>query len=219
MKKHKTKSKKRTSPKIAKTAKSVKPSKFLHAGRDIVSLISAEHIPLKKMIKVLRDPKSSIDHCEKVFEKFAGYLITHIKCEEESLYSFMKDEEKFRLAAYKGDVEHSIADQMIEEARVTEDLDLWYARIQVLADIVGRHLEAEEAVLLPEIKKYCQLEDRISLGEEYLALKAEHSSSGVTDTTRIDEEDEEEEEELEIRHKDKDKDKEHPEPGYMMLEK
>jgi len=139
-------------------------------GRDIIDLILDDHKPLKKLIKILKSDKSLAER-RKAFSEFAPLLVRHAKPEEEVLYVEIKKDDKLRTEGFEGDVEHGLAEQMLDEANVTTDKDLWSARVKVLAELVEHHIQEEEGDLLPDYKKRSEKEDRIALGEQFLAAK------------------------------------------------
>jgi hemerythrin superfamily protein len=180
-----TKNKKMMPAKTQKSAakKSVPVKKQASAGQDIVKLILEDHKPLKKLIKILKDSeKHDLDERQEAFEEFAPLLVNHSKPEEQSLYVFMKDEDELREEGFEGDVEHALADQLLEEIKRTDDEDLWSARVKVLAELVEHHIEEEESELLPDFKKHSEVEDRMELGANFLRLKSEIESEGGRDT-------------------------------------
>lgn len=148
-------------------------AKQTDSSEDIVKLILEDHKPLKVLIKIMKDSENSFSQRRKAFEKFAPLLISHAKPEEQVLYGFMKDEEDLREEAFEGDVEHSLADEMIESVKATSDKDECGAKIKVLAELVEHHIEEEESELLPDFKKHADAEERMELGAEYRAAKDE----------------------------------------------
>jgi len=173
--------KKRKAPSHSKKA-SARPTtrsakKVLDQG-DIISLILKDHAPLKKLIKIMKSSEKDLSERQEAFEQFCPLLVSHAKAEEQALYAHIKNEEELRSEALEGDVEHGLADQMVEEALRTDDEDLWSARVKVLAELVEHHIEEEEEDLLPEFRKNSNHELRKELGEEYLATKANINANG-----------------------------------------
>jgi hypothetical protein len=156
--------KKKTSIRSAK--KNAKKAK----EHGIIELILQDHKPLKKLIKVMKS-EADRDEKEQAFEEFAFLLVAHAKPEEQALYSFMKGNDELRQDAFEGDVEHILADQMIEEIKRTDDEDVWMAKVKVLAELVEHHIKEEEEELLPDFRKESEAEERMELGERYLQLK------------------------------------------------
>lgn len=153
-------------------------SKSLEEG-DIIDLIIEDHKPLKHLIKTLKDTeKYSFEERADAFEDFAPLLTIHAKPEEQSLYTFMKENREMLIPGHKGQVEHALAEQLINEIKETGNEDLWSARVKVLAEMVEHHIEEEEDEMFPEIRKYSDLEERAKLGTLYMQLKTQFDAEG-----------------------------------------
>jgi len=137
----------------------------------IEKLILEDHKPLKKLIKKMKDEKSSISEKKAAFDEFAPLLIVHAKAEEKALYTYLKDEEDLREEGFEGQVEHNLADEMVKKAKSSTDKDLKAAEIKVLAELVEHHIKEEEEDMLPDFKKKTPSEVRIEIGGHYLELK------------------------------------------------
>lgn len=145
---------------------------------DIVSIILADHKPLKKLIKVMKDSDCSAEERLATFEEFAPALIAHAKPEEQTLYVYMKDDEELKEGGYEGEVEHNIADQLLEEIKRTDNEDMKAARIKVLAELVEHHIEEEEEELLPDFKEEAEQDVRSRLGNQFMELKMQYLAAG-----------------------------------------
>jgi hemerythrin superfamily protein len=159
---------------------------------DIVDLILEDHKPLKELIKTLKDPGSSFEQKVSAYGEFAPLLVCHAKPEELTLYVFMKRNKEMRSEAMEGDVEHGLADQLLEEIKRTNDKDLWAAKVKVLAELVEHHIQEEESDLLPDFKKHSEKSDREKLGQVFLTQKIAMLEQGGEDTV--------EESDLDVRH-------------------
>ena len=151
--------------------KSKKHSSPQENTQDIIDLILDDHKDLKRLIKTLKDSEADLGERYAAFEEFAPLLTIHAKPEEQSLYIEMKKDDELRSEGMEGDVEHALADQLLNEIKNTEDEDLWSAKVKVLAELVEHHIEEEEDTLLPDYKKHSDKAQRIELGEKFLALK------------------------------------------------
>lgn len=151
---------------------------------DIVKLILADHVPLKKLIKKMKNSDADVEERRAAFEEFAPLLLAHAKPEEDVLYSFMKTNKDLREEAYEGDVEHTLADQMVEESKRTQDEDIFLAKVKVLAELVEHHIKEEEENLLPHVKKQSNSADRAKLGEKYAVAKLKVEAEGSDDAPR-----------------------------------
>jgi hemerythrin superfamily protein len=147
------------------------------SGKDIVELILVDHKPLKELIKILKKPDGDDVLRFEAFETFAPLLLAHAEPEEMSLYEFMKKDKEMLVDALEGDTEHSLASQLIDEIRATEDKNLWSAKVKVLAEMVEHHIKEEEGSMLPDFRKTTTLEERILLGDEYSQLKSQANNT------------------------------------------
>lgn len=144
---------------------------------DIIKVLKTDHQPLKKLIKVMKETENSMGARRTALEEFGPLLLEHAKAEEKVLYTFLKEQADMEEEGFEGDVEHGLAEQMLEEAKSTNDEDLWSARVKVLAELVEHHLDEEENEIFPEFKKNSELEERKILAADYLEEKANVRSS------------------------------------------
>lgn len=152
---------------------------------DIINMILEDHKPLKNLIKILKNEDKDLNERKAAFEEFAILLTSHAKPEEQTIYVAMKKNEECRMYALEGDIEHGIADQLLEEIKRTEgDDDLWTARVKVLAELVEHHIEEEEEELLPVFRKASDVGHRINLGQQFLRLKTLLLQQGGEDSPK-----------------------------------
>lgn len=156
---------KKNKKKPKKTAPKMVPSD------DIIKLILTDHKPLKTLIQTLKDSAAEIEEKRECFDEFATLLIAHAKPEASVLYLDMKEGGELREEGFEGEVEHEIAERLLEEINETSDEDLWCARVKVVAELVEHHIKEEEKTMLPDYKRNSNLSERIELGQRYLELK------------------------------------------------
>lgn len=151
---------------------------------DIIEIILEDHKPLKQLIKVMKDSDKDFAERKSAFEEFAPALVAHAKPEEQILYTTLKADDDLREEGFEGDVEHSLADQLVEECKRTDDKDLLGARIKVLAELVEHHIEEEESSLLPDFKKHSDLHERAQMGNKFLKLKVDYLAADQEQVVR-----------------------------------
>ncbi len=159
--------------KQSKTEKTkMQPPEKEMQGEDIIKVLKAEHEPLKKLIKIMKDTEKSPTERSKALEEFGPLLTVHAKAEERVLYEFLKNEVDMPEEGYEGGIEHGLAEQMLDEAKNEDDKNIWSAKVKILAELVEHHIEEEEGEIFPEFKKNCELEMRKELTVLYLAEKS-----------------------------------------------
>lgn len=159
--------------------KNKRPVNESEMAGDIIDLILDDHKDLKRLIKVLKNDDADLGDRYAAFEEFAPLLILHAKPEEQTLYTEMKNDKELRAEGMEGDIEHNIADRLLNEVKGTTDEDMWSAKVKVLAELVEHHIKEEESTLLPDYKKRSDIQVRRQLGEKFLVLK---SSIGMDDS-------------------------------------
>ncbi len=150
---------------------------------DIIQIILQDHKPLKELIETLKDDETEFAEKKPVFEEFAPLLLSHAEPEEQSLYKHMKEEVELRAEGFEGQTEHAIASQLIEDINQTSDEDEWMAKVKVLAEMVGHHIEEEEETMFPDLKKELGSDERIAIGEEYMRLRDDYRMENAITVT------------------------------------
>ncbi len=148
---------------------------------DIIPMILEDHKPIWDLVAIMKNDKKPFSQRKKAFEEFAPLLVAHAKPEEKVLYTFMKRDIDLREEGFSAEVEHQLADQLIEESKRTSDEEQMGARIKVLAEIVEHHLEEEEGQILPDVKRQTNAKERAKLGEKYALLRREIQAEGSDD--------------------------------------
>ena len=147
--------------------KSKQTASTSNSSRDIIELIVEDHKPLKKLVKIMKDSEASLPERRAAFKEFYPLLSIHARSEEQVLYKAMKEQVGLREQAYEGDEEHSLATQVMEEVMDATDVDIWGAKVKVLAELVEHHLKEEEEEHFPRFKKVSSKEERLALGKKY----------------------------------------------------
>lgn len=150
-------------------------------NNDIVSLILRDHEPIKKHLLILKNADVNISKKISSFNEFKKILLNHAKAEEQSLYIYMKKSEDLQIEGIEGDIEHSLADQLITEIELLKNDDnTWIAKVKVLAELVDHHIKEEEKEILKQTKKEFDLEERVQIGKEYSKKLRQFDSEGHT---------------------------------------
>jgi hemerythrin superfamily protein len=144
-------------------------------SQDILNLLVLDHQPLKILIKILRDNKKDIKQRMTALDKFAALLINHAQAEERVLYSFMERDDDLREESFEGEVEHELAELMLESITQEKNHDMWSAKTKVLAELVEHHLKEEEKEAFADVKRKTSVADRIAMGANYLAFKEQYN--------------------------------------------
>lgn len=150
-----------------RTARRTSPARTARAaphGTDAVSVLRRQHDEARKLFQELAVAEH--EGRRQLFERLADALSAHAKVEEELLYP-----EVARLGmaemARDAEEEHLIAKRLLADM-LEKDLDeaVFDAKRRVLEVEVSRHLEEEEAALLPKLKRQLDRERLDEMGRE-----------------------------------------------------
>lgn len=156
---------------------------------DISSLILRDHEPIKELLSLLKDPDVPFSEKLAAFDEFMPMLTAHAKAEEQSLYVQLKEVSHLRVEGYEGDVEHALAEQLMEEISDSEgDEDIWMSKVKVLAELVDHHIKEEEKEVLKAVRKEFNADERMEIGEMYSWLLSKYKD-GKNDQKEYERED------------------------------
>jgi hemerythrin-like domain-containing protein len=138
---------------------------------DIIDAILEDHKALKDLLPLLKG-EGTYTEKKGVFAFFAAALEAHAKPEEQTWYVSLKKNDDMKVEGLEGDVEHALADQLVEELKATTDEDMFMAKVKVLAEMLEHHIKEEENEMLPDYRKNSSSEERRNLGAKYLKLRS-----------------------------------------------
>ncbi len=146
-------------------------TKRKYIENDIIELILQDHRSLKHLIRLLKNNRKDLEKRIEALEKFTPLLLSHARAEEGTVYRAIKKHKDFAEESFEGEIEHGLADLMLEMTQNTDNKQRWSARAKVLAEIVEHHLKVEETTMLVHFKNLFPVETRQNLGFKYLSLK------------------------------------------------
>jgi hemerythrin-like domain-containing protein len=153
-------------------------------SNDIIDIIVHDHLEIKALYKMLQDPKVQMHKKRTAFSTLSVLLHNHNQAEEQSLYQALKDASILKVETLKGIKEHKMIAQLTDEIRtISNDDDLWAAKIGIIAEFIERHLKQEENELFKNAKKEFDIEKRKQIGSKYIAFyknEINHRTNGVS---------------------------------------
>lgn len=147
---------------------------------DVVDLIEQDHEELKRLFhELLANPKTRAANVPVMIT----LLTAHSRAEEAEVYPAARD------AGGAEDVEHSQeehleADQLAADVAAADpESDDFVTKLQALIDAVTHHMAEEESTVLPGMRQRMAADALSSLGEAFLASRAEHLGDMPEDIT------------------------------------
>lgn len=113
---------------------------------EIFAVIRNDHERLRGMIRELCDASNASEQRrDALFTPFKTELTAHHQAEEAVLYAHMKDIEETRKEVLEALNEHHLVVVLLDElAIMPKGSDEWFAKFEVLRELVEHHLKEEE---------------------------------------------------------------------------
>ena len=119
------------------------------ARLQIYDVLKREHEEVGELFHQLEAAKGA--EALELFRQLRLKLIPHSRAEEAVVYPRLLAEPSTADHTREGMEEHKQVDLLLGELEaMTPDADNWSAKIKVLADMVGHHVDEEEGELFPE---------------------------------------------------------------------
>lgn len=142
--------------------------------RDLVTILEDHHDYIEESIKVLMDPKASVEDKRTNLTRFITVLDMHSKAEEETLYvALQANEDKFaRVEGLGGRDDHDLAKQVVEEIKALHYEDTWTDEVEAkamrVASMVQTHITEEEKQMFKVAKKQISNDKLDMLAKDYI---------------------------------------------------
>jgi hemerythrin superfamily protein len=144
-------------------------------GNDATALLKRDHAEVKKLFKEydkLAEREAEDDQRQALAEQICNLLTVHATIEEEIFYPAAREADVEDDLLDEAEVEHASAKDLIVQIRSMAPGDeLYDAKVKVLGEYVGHHVEEEEDEMFPQCRESGM--DLAALGDELAARKAE----------------------------------------------
>jgi hemerythrin superfamily protein len=121
-----------------------------------IKLLTDDHKKVKKLFKEYEKLKEAgdIEGKKAVAREICGELTVHAKVEEELFYPAAREAISDDELINEADVEHTTAKDLIAQIQKMDANDpLFDARVLVLGEYIGHHIEEEQNEIFPKVKK------------------------------------------------------------------
>lgn len=145
--------------------------------QNAIDLLLEDHQSVQKLFKEFeKADREDTESLEQIVSTACRELKVHSMLEKELFYPAVRDQvdkEEDEDLLNEADVEHQMADQLIETLEGMDPGDAMYAaHFTVLSEYVKHHIKEEEKEMFPRVKKLKSL-DLDAVGEEMVQRKQE----------------------------------------------
>jgi hemerythrin-like domain-containing protein len=136
---------------------------------NIFEKIKEEHEEFKEMLSKLAKGESNR---EETFEEFKTELKAHNEAEEQTLYDSMKQDKKSREMALVGIEEHHMGEKVLSDLDKSEKWsEAWKVKVNLLKHMLEKHIEVEEAEIIPMAQKMLGKSKVDALSEQFETIE------------------------------------------------
>ncbi|MEK6322277.1 MAG: hemerythrin domain-containing protein [Acidobacteriota bacterium] len=115
---------------------------------------------------------------EELFSKLNSELEVHAAVEEQIFYPVLKEAAETRDITFEAFEEHRVVKELLKELGSTpKDTEEWTAKLTVLQENVGHHVEEEEGEMFKKARKVLTNEEAEELGARMDAAKKKLSAT------------------------------------------
>jgi hemerythrin-like domain-containing protein len=138
-------------------------------SQNIFEKIKEEHQEFKEMLGKLTEGRSSK---EDTFEEFKTELKAHNKAEEQTLYEALMKDKKSKEMALVGIEEHRMGTVVLNKLdKATKGSEDWKVQLNVLKHMVEKHIEVEEAEVIPMAQGMLEETEVEELSEQFESIE------------------------------------------------
>jgi len=147
---------------------------------NLLDALKQDHDEVKELLEEILGSDDGKERGE-LFKKVKTNLTAHSRAEEKVLYRRLLKSEDGKDEALEGDVEHEVADYLLEGLARARDKasDEWKARCTVLKEALEHHIEEEESETFDTAREMFDEEQLEKMAEEFAREKAKHGIKAV----------------------------------------
>ncbi len=153
---------------------SLSPTKEHHLG--IIKLLLADHRLLRKLMAQVKSSRSTPAKQMKAFKELEKSVSSHVKAEENTFFTLIRNHPKFKDATMEGYEEHRVHENVIRGLKKVSDKDRRLEQMKIYCEFLEHHLDEEEENLFPRFKKYAALQTKRKISKNYVKVRKKTSS-------------------------------------------
>ncbi len=133
---------------------------------DVINLLKDDHDVMLRLLEEIEKTESAEER-RSLFDQVARVLRRHSRIEEKIVYPELEQSAIGRNAVIEAHEVHLIVARLVREMKETPlTEERWTAKLNVLCDILARHLEEEHDTIFPKIRHRFDKQERARIGTD-----------------------------------------------------
>lgn len=148
----------------------------------IYDLLKRDHEKVTELLHRAKEARG--DEARERLAEITREVTAHARAEEAVFYGHLLHNERTRAKILEGLEEHRLVDALLAELATMQPRDeRWPARLDLLADNLGHHIDEEEGELFPLARQILSDREAVEFGRRFAAERERH----IRDQTGLDE--------------------------------
>jgi hemerythrin-like domain-containing protein len=137
---------------------------------EIYRVLQQEHRALLSALdEIIAGNKKDTD----TFGRAKDLFMRHKEAEEETFYARLEEDPQLRPMIQQARMEHHAANVLFKETDwMTFNEEKWMAKVKVLREMIGHHIEKEEGEMFDSARRVLDADDADMIGESFEQEKA-----------------------------------------------
>lgn len=158
--------------------KKIAESQNAPSAHGVVQLLLADHKLLRSLMKKVKSDRATDAQVAKAFRELEKSTQSHVKAEEKTFFSLIKENPKFEDLTLEGYEEHRVHENVLAGVHRVKDKERKIQQMKIFCEVLEHHLDEEEEELFPRFKKYAALSTRKKIGKNYLMVRKLTNKTG-----------------------------------------
>lgn len=138
----------------------------------IYDLLRRDHERFQEMLsQIVEFDLDDLREARDIFKELTVELKAHTEAEQKSFYDALKKFDETERDIMEAEEEHHIVDVVMEEAMSTRNAERFFAKAQVLCELVRHHIREEEDKVFQKAQDLFDDEDEVKIGAKFERLK------------------------------------------------
>ena len=138
--------------------------------QEIYGILKQDHDEVTELFQQVKEAKG--DAASELFQQIKLKLVPHSRAEEAEFYEPLLKQKRTADKIRESREEHLMADALIAEIEALTPRDPeWIAKVNVLADVVGHHIDEEEGELFPLARQVLSEREARDIAERFVASR------------------------------------------------
>ena len=147
--------------------KQLADSDFEESSKGIIKALVEDHNHMRKLMAKIKSSRSTDRQIVTAFNTLIDTVNLHVKAEENTFYTLIKDNPKFADNVLEGYEEHRVHEYVVAALKKVRDKKRKIEQMKIYCEILEHHLDEEEEELFPKFRKYAAPSTRRKIAHKF----------------------------------------------------